>query len=220
MVEWDIVWESRDEILSGLATTLWILVLSVTFAFLFACIVVYRLGQGGVIAVGLRWLVSGMRTLPFLILVYVLYYGLPQLGLRMSAVTAGFIAMIAYHGAYFAEILRGSEMVLPRGYVEAAKAHGFRPVPTYLRIVLPQLIIRTRPILGNQLIIALKDTAFLSIITVRELTAAANAMQAQYFVPTQAFIVVIGLYWIITICIEVAINKAGVFGSRRGFENV
>ncbi|HSX70414.1 MAG TPA: amino acid ABC transporter permease, partial [Pseudomonas sp.] len=92
--------------------------------------------------------------------------------------------------------------------------------PLYWRIVLPQLVIRTRPLLGNQLIIALKDTAFLTIITVQELTAAANSVQATYFIPTQAFIVVIMLYWAISICLELALRKAGAFGAKRGFDNV
>jgi polar amino acid transport system permease protein len=65
----------------------------------------------------------------------------------------------------------------------------------YRRIVLPQLVLRTAPVLGNQLIICLKDTAFLSIITVRELTSAAASVQSLYFIPFEAFIVAIGLYW-------------------------
>ena len=52
------------------------------------------------------------------------------------------------------------------------------------------------------------------------LTAAANALQARYFIPTEAFVVVIALYWAITICLELAVKKAGMFGTKRGFENV
>ena len=220
MTEWSILWDGRDIILSGLWMTVWIFVVSAIGAFLIGCLALYGMERGGVLAHALRWLVNSMRAMPFLVLAYLLYYGLPQLGLRMSAVTAGLVAMVIYHGAYFAEILRGARMVLPPGSVEAAKAYGFLPGAAFLRIILPQLLLRTRPLIGNQLIYALKDTSFLAIITVQELTAAANALQARFFIPTQAFIVVIALYWAITVCLELAVKKAGVFGTKRGFENV
>ncbi|RIX99712.1 amino acid ABC transporter permease [Aureimonas flava] len=220
MTEWTILWEGRGLILSGLWLTLWIFALSSVGAFLVGCLLLYGMESGGLPARLLRGFVDGMRALPFLILAYLLYYGLPQLGLRLSAVSAGLLAMTIYHGAYFAEILRGARLVLPSGTVEAAKAYGFLPRTTFLRIVLPQLLLRTRPMIGNQLIYALKDTSFLAIITVQELTAAANALQAQYFIPTQAFVVVIALYWAITVCLELAVRKAGAFGIQRGFENV
>ncbi|MBB3999051.1 amino acid ABC transporter permease [Aureimonas pseudogalii] len=220
MTEWTILWESRDIILSGLWITLWIFALSTLGAFLIGGLIVYGMEGGGALAAALRGYVNAMRALPFLVLAYLLYYGLPQLGLRMSAVTAGLLAMTIYHGAYFAEILRGARLVLPPGTVEAAKAYGFLPHKTFLRIISPQLLLRTRPMIGNQLIYALKDTSFLAIITVQELTAAANALQAQYFIPTEAFVVVIALYWAITVCLELAVKKAGALGIKRGFENV
>lgn len=220
MTEWTILWEGRDIILSGLWLTIWIFALSTAGAFVIGCLFVYGMENGGILAKALRGFVDGMRTLPFLVLAYLLYYGLPQLGLRMSAVTAGLLAMTIYHGAYFAEILRGARMVLPPGTVEAAKAYGFLPHKTFLRIILPQLLLRTRPMIGNQLIYALKDTSFLAIITVQDLTAAANALQARYFIPTEAFVVVIALYWAITVCLELAVKKAAMFGTKRGFENV
>lgn len=220
MEEWAILWEARETILEGLWLTLWLFAVSIVGAFLLGCVLVYGMERGGAVAFLLRGYVNAMRALPFLVLAYLLYYGLPQLGIRMNAVTAGLVSMTIYHGAYFAEILRGSRLVLPPGSVEAAKAHGFLPRATFLHIILPQLLLRTRPLMGNQLIYALKDTAFLAIITVQELTAAANALQAQYFIPTQAFVVVILLYWAITVCLELAVKRAGVFGVKRGFENV
>ena len=220
MTEWTILWEARDLVLSGLWLTLWIFALSAVGAFVIGCLALYGMEGGGPLAYALRGFVNAMRALPFLVLAYLLYYGLPQLGLRLSAVTAGLLAMTIYHGAYFAEILRGARMVLPPGTVEAAKAYGFLPHKTFLRIILPQLLLRTRPLIRNQLIYALKDTSFLAIITVGELTAAANALQARYFIPTQAFLVVIALYWAITVCLELAVKKAGALGAKRGFENV
>lgn len=220
MTEWTILWEARELFFDGLLATLGLFVLSISCAFVMGCVLVFLLEEGNRLSKVLRVSINLMRTLPFLILAYLLYYGLPELGLRMSAWTAGLLALVIYHAAYFAEILRGSRLVMPEGYIEAAKAHGFTPMRLYLRITLPQLMIKTRPLLGNQLIIALKDTAFLTIITVQELTAAANSVQSTYFIPTQAFVVVIVMYWLISICLELALKRAGRFGAKRGFDHV
>ena len=201
MIEWTILWEARDTILAGLWLTVWLFAVSVAGAFLLGCLMLYGLERGGALAWLLRAFVNAMRALPFLVLAYLLYYGLPQLGLRLNAVTAG-------------------RLVLPPGTIEAAQAHGFLPRTIFTHIILPQLLLRTRPLIGNQLIYALKDTSFLAIITVQELTAAANAVQASYFIPMPAFVVVILLYWAITVCLELAVSKAGIFGAKRGFENV
>ena len=220
MTEWTILWEARALFLDGLLATLELFALSIICAFVLGCAWVFLLEERNRLSIVVRGWINLMRTLQFLILAYLLYYGLPELGLRMSAWTAGLLALVIYHAAYFAEILRGSRLVLPEGYIEAAKAHGFTPLRLYLRITLPQLLIKTRPLLGNQLIIALKDTAFLTIITVQELTAAANSVQSTYFIPTQAFVVVIVMYWLISIGLELALKRAGRFGARRGFDHV
>lgn len=218
---WRIVWQARDLLLQGLGLTCLLFVVSGLAAFVLGCAVVYLLG--GRFA-PLQWLLRGainaLRMLPFLIFVYLLYYGLPTLGLRLSALHAGLLALTLYHGAYVAEILRGAWLTLPRGMLEAAYAHGFGRGKAFLRIVLPQLVMRTRAVLGNQAIMCLKDTAFLSIITVTELTAAANAVQSRYFIPVEAFVVAIGLYWAIGLGIEAVVRQARRVTVRKGFENV
>ncbi|EPB9494616.1 TPA: ABC transporter permease subunit [Pseudomonas aeruginosa] len=219
MTEWSIIWDAREVFFNGLLNTLLLFALSSSCAFVLGCAMLYSLEERTPLSVIVRSLINAMRMLPFLVLTYLLYYGLPSVGLRLDAWTAGIIAMIIYHGAYFAEILRGSRLVLSAGYVEAAKAHGFTSFKLFRRITLPQLVIKTRTLLGNQLIIALKDTAFLTIITVQELTAAANSVQATYFIPIEAFVVVIVLYWLISIGLELALKWSARFGVKRGFEH-
>ncbi|ANF58911.1 amino acid ABC transporter permease [Halotalea alkalilenta] len=221
MENWQIVWEARDSLISGLFTTIEIFLIGSVLAFLLGCLVVYLLEQAGPwLRRALRVAIDLMRTLPFLIFAYLLYYGLPSLGVRLDAWTAGLIALVIYHGAYFAEMLRGARLVMPAGGVEAARACGFHGFTLFRRILLPQLLIRVRPLIGNQLIYCLKDTAFLTIITVNELTAAANSIQATYFIPMEAFVAVIGLYWMVSIVIELLVKWAGRFGRKRGFDHV
>src|SRR5690606_17663999 len=155
----------------------------------------------------------------FLMFAYVLYYGLPAFGMRLTAWQAGLAGLTLYHAAYLAELLRGARLVLAPGSLEAAYAHGYTRGKAFLRIVLPQLAMRSRGVLGNQYIMCLKDTSFLSIITVAELTAAANAVQSRYFIPVEAFVVAIGLYWLIGLAIEAAVRTARHPGIKRGFEH-
>ena len=220
MSNWDILWSSYDVFLNGFYNTLKLFGLSAVLAFILGSGIVFLLeGSRPRLKIPLRIFIDAMRMLPFLILAYLLYYGLPSAGIRMSAWTAGIIALVIYHGAYFAEILRGCRATFAQGQVEAAIAQGFSQPKMFMRIILPQLILKTRGLLGNQLIILLKDTAFLVIITVRELTAAASSLSSTYFIPMEAFIVVIGFYWVISIGLELFIKMIGRFGAKRGFEN-
>jgi polar amino acid transport system permease protein len=217
MSKWEILWNYRDMIIVGFQNTLILFSISsvAAFALSFALVPVMQTARPP-LARTVRGLTDGMRMLPFLMYAYILYYGLPSLGIRFDAWTAGFIALITYHAAYFAEILRGAWATMPAGQAESARAHGFTRFGLYRRIILPQLVLRTAPVLGNQLIICLKDTAFLSIITVRELTAAAAAVQSQYFIQFEAFIVAIGLYWVTSILIELLVARIGTYAEGRG----
>lgn len=217
MNKWEILLKHSDMILLGFRNTLILFSVSAVAAFLLSAAIVLAIQtRRGVVSSSMRAIVDGMRMLPFLMYAYILYYGLPSLGISMDAWTVGFISLITYHGAYFAEILRGAWATLSTGQQESARAHGFRSLGMYRRIVLPQLVLRTAPVLGNQLIICLKDTAFLSIITVRELTSAAASVQSLYFIPFEAFIVAIGLYWVTSILIELLVARFGFAAERRG----
>ncbi|MFJ4443417.1 amino acid ABC transporter permease [Pseudomonas sp. NPDC089422] len=219
MTDWQIIWEVRDVFLHGVWTTVLLFAASFTGAFLLGCLAHFGLSSNALVRSGVRGYISIMRMLPFLILAYLFYYGAPQLGFRPNAWVAGAAALSLYHGAYLAEILRGSKLTLPVGQAEAALAQGFRRVPLYLRIILPQLLMRSRPLIGNQMVYALKDTAFLSIITLQELTAAASAVQASYFIPTNAFLVSIAFYVLLTLLIDLYVQRLARYGVARGIEH-
>jgi len=221
MNEWEIIWQARSTFLTGFLNTLEMFALSTLLGLLFGILLLYLLeGPDHLLRRSIRLLIDTMRTVPFLILVYLLYYGLPGLGFRLSADHAGLLALTLYHGAYFAEILRSQRLIMPAGYIEAAQAHGFRHFTLYRRIILPSVLMSALPLLGNQFILCLKDTAFLCIITVREVTAAANTVQSTYFIPLKAFAVAILLYWLVTLAIEFGIRRAGRLGQQRGLQHV
>ena len=217
MNQWAIIWSARDSFIAGLIATLELFILAAVVGLAIGIVLCYLTEYQK------RWLnrviigfVSLMRAIPFLILAYLLYYGLPEVGISMDAWSAGLVALMIYHGAYFFEILRSQRRVFSAGYIEAAVAQGFSRYQIYRRIILPNIVSSALPLLGNQLIICLKDTAFLSIITVQEITAAANSVQATWFIPFNAFIVAIALYWAISILLELLIKRLSALGARRG----
>ena len=215
--DWLTVWLNIDRVALGFGVTALFFSVATVIAFISGCLLVYFMeGPPNYLKSILRTLLDLLRTLPFLIVLYILYYGLPQLGIRLSAWTAGIIALSVYHASYYAEILRGARIALPQGQIESAKAHGFTSLKMYYRILLPQMVLRSGPLFGNQLVGCLKDTAFLSIITIFELTAAANDLQQVYFIPMQAFIVVIALYWCISLIVERGLRSMGRYAKHRG----
>ena len=221
MNQWAIIWSARDSFIAGLIATLELFILAAVVGLAIGIVLCYLTEYQK------RWLnrviigfVSLMRAIPFLILAYLLYYGLPEVGISMDAWSAGLVALMIYHGAYFFEILRSQRRVFSAGYIEAAVAQGFSRYQIYRRIILPNIVSSALPLLGNQLIICLKDTAFLSIITVQEITAAANSVQATWFIPFNAFIVAIALYWAISILLELLIKRLSAHGARRGLSHV
>jgi polar amino acid transport system permease protein len=215
--EWLTVWLNIDRVVLGFGVTVLFFTIATIAAFIGGCVLAYLMeGQPNFFKSSLRTTLDLLRTLPFLIVLYILYYGLPQIGIRMSAWMAGMIALSVYHASYYAEILRGARAMLSQGQIESAKAYGFTSFPMYYRILLPQMVLRSGPLFGNQLVGCIKDTAFLSIITIFELTAAANDLQAVYFIPMPAFIVVIALYWCISLLVEKALRLMGRYAKHRG----
>ncbi|MDK9735690.1 ABC transporter permease subunit [Vibrio sp. D404a] len=203
MNEWQIIWDQKEIFTYGLVTTvvLFSSASAISFFMGLALLSVLENGSSG-LKFCVRSSINVMRTLPFLILAYLLYYGLPQVGIRMDAMTAGLVSLCLYHSTYFCEIFRGVRKDMDEGYIEAAKSCGFSKFKIFTRVITPNVLFKSIPLIANQLIICLKDTAFLSIITVSEITAAANSIQSTYFIPLNAFIVAIGLYWMVSIAVE------------------
>jgi polar amino acid transport system permease protein len=140
-------------------------------------------------------LVDAGRCIPFLLLTYIVYFGLPSAGVVLDKWTAALTTLVLYNTAYMAEILRAGWASLPSEQTQAARAFGYSGLLMLRRIILPQVLIAVGPVIGNQLIQLIKDSAFLSIITIPELTFAANAVQSYYFVPFESFLVATVLYW-------------------------
>lgn len=137
-----------------------------------------------------RSIVEFLRNTPLLVQLYFLFFGLPQLGIRFSAMTTGVLGLGIYYSAYIAEVYRGGVDAVPRGQWEAALALRFTRGQTWRRIILPQAIPPVIPVLGNYLIGMFKETPLLAIITIPELLSAARQVTGMTYRYTEPYTMV------------------------------
>ncbi len=205
--DFGIVWTERGLLLNGLANTAILSLVSVVGALLLGFILTPALmSKKPAVSRAARAFVDGMRCIPFLLFAYIVYYGFPSIGINLDNWGAGLLALTIYNAAYMAEILRGAWMALPRDEIEAGVAFGFSELRLFRRIILPPLVLSAGPVIGNQLIQIIKDSAFLTIIALPELTHAASSIQSRYYVPFAAFITAVALYWGLCLIVEAGVN--------------
>ena len=128
-----------------------------------------------------RWTVEFVRSTPLLVQIYFVFYILPDLGLRLSPMVTGLLALGVHYSAYMAEVYRAGIEGVDRGQWEASAALNLRPRTVWVRIILPQAIPPMIPAMGNYLIAMFKDTPMLSAITVLELLQTAKIIGSETF---------------------------------------
>jgi polar amino acid transport system permease protein len=147
----------------------------------------------------LRWLlqvyIEVIRGTPFLVQLFVLYYGGPLIGLRLDALPAGLLGLTVYGSPYFAEIFRSGFSAVPIGQIEAARAIGMAEPSIVRRILLPLGLVSALPALVNFSIILTKETVILSIITVPELMYQVQRMSTETFRYLEANLVLALFFW-------------------------
>lgn len=136
-----------------------------------------------------------VRGTPLLVQLFIVYYGLTSI-VTIDPIPSAVIALAVHNGAYIAEIFRGSIQSIHYGQMEAARSIGMTHGKAMRRIVLPQAFKRAVPSLGNQLIIALKDSSLASTIAVPELMLKGRQMGSSTFMYMEMFIIV-GIWYLI-----------------------
>jgi polar amino acid transport system permease protein len=204
----EVVLSKWPMLLTGLFNTVWLCAVAAALSLVLATLVtLVMMHHNVVLRLTTRGAVDTLRCIPFLMLAYLAYYCLPVIGIRMSDWTVGLLSLIVYNTAYFAEILRGAWAHLPHEQEEAGLAFGYTRSKLFLRIIAPQVFLAAAPVLGNQMIILIKDSAFLMVITVPELTYMANKIQSTYFVVFETFAVAILLYWLLCTVVEAGVRR-------------
>jgi cystine transport system permease protein len=154
----------------------------------------------------LRWpaalYVSAMRGTPLLVQLFVIYYGLPTVGIEFTPVTAGILALSLNAGAYLSESLRGAILSIGQGQWRASFSLGLTYGQALRFIVLPQALRVAVPSMSNTLISLIKDTSLVSVITMTELMLATKEVIATTFQPLPLYIAAAVIYWMLSLVFE------------------
>ncbi len=184
------------QILAGLGVTILIWVAGTFFAVILGFIVATARRYGGpLVNLVLAIPVEVLRGTPFLVQIFLLYFGGPYIGLRLDPIAAGLLGLSVYGAAYYSEIFRAGYLSVPPGHVEAAECVGFSRLQTILFILLPEMALLVLPPSMNMAIILLKDTALLSLITVPEMTMTVSAIGSQQYAFVESIVVLALVYW-------------------------
>ncbi|HGR4944352.1 TPA: amino acid ABC transporter permease [Pseudomonas aeruginosa] len=146
--------------------------------------------------------VSAFRGTPLLVQIFVLYYGLPSVGIEFTPVTAGILALTLNVAAYLSESMRGAILGIDKGQWEAGLSVGLIWGQTLWNIITPQALRLAVPSLSNSLISLIKDTSLISVITVTELMLATKEVIAETFQPLPLYLAAAGIYWLLSALFE------------------
>lgn len=207
----------------GIVMTLFISVVSITLAVVFAFFGALGRLSKNPIAYGIAtFYVSLIRGTPFLIQIFLLFFGLPQINqqlnkfipgfeqqypfisslLLLPAVPTGILALAINYGAYMTETFRAGIQSIGKGQREAAYALGMSPWQTMRLIILPQAFRVVIPPVGNEFIAMTKDSALVSVIGVQELLWRAQKVGQQYFHSMETLLIAAAFYWLMTILLQ------------------
>ncbi len=175
------------------------MVLGLTLGFAVALL---RVARVPVLAPIAATYVSLMRGTPLLVQIFVIYYGLPSVGIEFSPVPAGILALTLNVAAYLSESMRGALAGVERGQWDAGLSLGFTWWQSMRYIIAPQALRLAVPSLANSLISLIKDTSLVSVITVGELMLATKDVIAQTFQPLPLYLAAAGIYWLLSFLFE------------------
>ncbi|MFJ5296115.1 amino acid ABC transporter permease [Pseudomonas sp. NPDC088368] len=166
-----------------------------------------------------RWLIGTyvelIRNTPFIIQLFFIFFGLPGLGLKMTALTAAILANVINLGAYVSEIARSGIEATPNGQIEAAESLALDRWQIFTRVILPPALKRVWPALVGQMVIIMLGSAVCSQISAEELSYAANQIASNSFRNFETYIVVAALYLLLSIALRRLLNWVGphfIFG--------
>jgi len=195
--------ESMPVLAQGAVLTVKFAVLSMFFG-LIAAVVLALMGISH--AKPLNWIarayVSIMRGTPLLVQIFVIYYGLPSIGLSLDPTPAGVIALSANVAAYLSESMRGAINGIHNGQWLAAYSLGLSRRQTLRYVIGPQALRIAVPSLSNSLISLIKDTSLVSVITVTELLRSAQEVIAATYQPLPLYLAAAAVYWILCQILE------------------
>ncbi len=207
-------WGSITSFYGQLLNGAWLTLVITLSAFAIAIVVGIIVAAGKLSAFApWRWIatiyVEVLRNTPVLLQIFIVFYGLPSLGLRFSAVAAGILGLGLNVGAYLGEIFRAGVAAVPKGQREAAAALALSPLQSLVWIVMPVALRAIFPALSNMFIATILGSSLLSVIAVPELTGRTNEISARTFLTIEVYSFSAVLYLVLTLCSSLGLVLLG-----------
>jgi polar amino acid transport system permease protein len=165
---------------------------------------------------GVRWArtliaayVELIRNTPFLVQLFFIFFGLPSLGVRLTALQAAILAMTINLTAYSIEILRAGIEAVPPGQREAGLALGVSPVSVFVYVILPQAVANVYPALVSQIVITMLESAVVSQIAVIDLTHVADYIQSRTYRAFETYFTITLIYLCMAISLRWLLARVG-----------
>ncbi|WNZ89006.1 amino acid ABC transporter permease [Streptococcus iniae] len=198
-IDFSLIQRSFIYVISGLPYTLGIATLSFTTG-LFLGIILAILGrsQSKIIRSLVKSYVSLMRGIPMIVVLFMLYFGLPYYGIQLPALLCAYIGFSSVSSAYISEIFRSSIEAVDAGQWEATKALGLPKSSIIKKIILPQAVRIAIPPLGNVVVDMIKSTSLVAMITVPDIFQNAKIVGGREWDYMSMYVLVALIYW--TLC--------------------
>jgi polar amino acid transport system permease protein len=202
------VWERWPSFLDGAILTLELSVMATILggALGTLCAIGRRSGNSVVATISGAY-VEAIRNTPFLVQIFLVYFGLASLGLKLSAFTVAALALTINVGAYTTEIMRAGFDAIPRGQIEAAEGLALSRVQIYWHIVLLPAMEKVYPSLTSQFVLMMLASSVCSQISAEELTAVANYIQSDTYRAFETYITIAVIYVVLSLVL-----RAGFWG--------
>lgn len=205
MAEW------APYIIGGITTTIYVAVISITFAIMFAIVgALGRLSPNSILYSLSTLYVSLVRGTPLLVQILFIYLALPQIFPVVNDFpkeVLGIFALSFNYGAYMTETFRAGIQAVPRGQTEAAQALGMPGRTRMRRIILPQAVRIITPAIGNEFISMIKDSSLVLVIGVQEILWRAQRVGQSNFRGLETLMVAAAIYWGLTIVLSIVQDR-------------
>jgi His/Glu/Gln/Arg/opine family amino acid ABC transporter permease subunit len=186
-------------LLKGALVTVELSVVSMAIAIVLGLLVALgRISRSRFLRLPLSLYVELMRNIPLVVQLLVIYFTLPQIGIRFPPFAAGVVGLSLNLSAYLSEVFRAAIISITKGQREAAISIGMSPLQTYVRIILPQALLIAVPTVGGYFISLLKDCALVSFISVNELLRTGTIIINATFRSMEIYILVAAIYFVMS----------------------
>lgn len=197
-------WGATLEFFPDLLDAAWLTLYIATLGFCLAVVIAFfvcagRLSQHRYLRLPAAFYVEVIRNTPLLLQIYLVFYGLPSAGIRLTATNAAIIGIAINGGSYLAEIFRSGVLAIPQGQREATHALGMGFMHRLMYLTVPICLRNVFPSVTNMVVASILSASLASVIAVAELTGQANTISSRNFLTIEVYAVAAGLYMVLTV---------------------